>query len=222
MGVAVATVTVRGQAYGDVEPDRVRLQIGVQAEAATAAEAFALLGPRSAAVDRALGEAGDLVLLRRAGAVRVHQLWSPSGTAAGYAARRSVGVEARTGGRLGELLSALVAVPGTAVDGTEWVVDPGNPAHSRLRSAAVGDARTRATDYAAAAGLRLGALESITEPGLAGPPGVFAEAVPMAARMAEDGGGGGGPVLELRPEPVPVSASVDIRYALLAGPAAGG
>jgi uncharacterized protein len=98
------------------------------------------------------------------------------------------------------------------------VVDPGNAAHSRLRAAAVTDARARAVDYARAADVRLGALEAITEPGLVSPPQPYE----MAARMAKDVGGGGGPVLELRPEPVAVTAAVDVRWALLPGPAHSG
>lgn len=208
----MATVTVRGRAVADVPPDRVRLGFVVQAEAVAGAEALAMLAERSAAADDALDGAGELVLLRRPAAVTLSPVWSDGGKITGQAARRSVLVEARTDGPLGELLAAIVAVPGSTVESTEWLVDPGNPAHAQLRAAAVADARARAADYAQAADLRLGALEWIAEPEVRpGEPG------PQLAKALAFGGVGAdaAPVLELRPEPVPVGAAVDVRYALL-------
>jgi uncharacterized protein YggE len=85
-----------------------------------------------------------------------------------------------------------------------------------LRAAAVLDARERALDYARAADLRLGALESIIEPEVRpGDTGWMPQAKAMS--LAFGGGGDAGPTLELRPEPVPVAAAVDVRYALLGG-----
>jgi uncharacterized protein YggE len=84
--------------------------------------------------------------------------------------------------------------------------------HARLRVAAVLDAWARAADYAQAADLRLGALDWITEPDLRpGDPGwTMAKAVSLGGGFDQ-----AAPVLELRPEPVPVSTAVDVRYALL-------
>ncbi|HST67985.1 MAG TPA: SIMPL domain-containing protein [Mycobacteriales bacterium] len=210
----MATVTVRGRAELDVEPDRVRLGYVVQAEAAAGADALTLVAERSAAADEALDRAGDLLLLRRPAAVTLTPVWADNGTVTGQAARRFVLVEARAVGPLGELLAALVAVPGSTVESTEWVVDPGNPVHARLRAAAVADARQRAADYAQAADLRLGALEWITEPDVRpGEPGwASAQAVSLGFARKD---AGGSPVLELRPEPVAVSTAVDVRWALL-------
>lgn len=213
----MATVTVRGQAEADVEPDRVRLVVSVRAEAPDGPTALADLAGRSAGVTAALDGAGDLLLLRRPASVSLSPTWSQTGEVTGQAAWRRVVVEARAGGPLGELLAALVAVPGTTLEGTEWLVDPGNPAHAQLRAAAVLDARDRAVDYARAADLRLGALEWITEPDAG-----RAEPLPLgmrAVQMSKGMDAAGGPVLELAPEPVAVGAAVDVRYALLPGPA---
>ena len=203
----MAAVTVRGRAEADVEPDRVRLVLVVQAEAAVAADALAALAARSAALDAAL-DGADL-LLRRPSGVTVGVLWSRDGEPSGQVARRVVRAEARADAPLGDLLAAVAAVPGS-IESTEWLVDPANPVHGRLRGLAVADARQRAADYAAAAGLALGAVESITEPALADP--AFRA---MALGKTE---GAAGPVLELRPEPVAVGAEVDVRYALLPAP----
>jgi uncharacterized protein YggE len=207
----MATVTVRGRAAEDVQPDRVRLVFATQAQAVTGAEALAMVAERSAVADTALDGAGGMVLLRRPAAVTLSPVWSDSREVTGQSARRVVVVEARAAGPLGELLAALVAGPGSTVQSTEWVVDPENPAHARLRAAAVDDARERAADYARAAELRLGALEWITEPDVrSGDPGWT-----MAKAASLGFAGEAAPVLELRPEPVPVGASVDVRYALL-------
>ena len=214
----MAPVTVRGRAEADAEPDRVRLGFAVRAEAATGSEALAMVADRSAAADEALDRFGDLLLVRRPAAVTLSPIWSdPAGlpgpqTVTGQAARRAVVVEARASGPLGELLAAIAAVPGSAVESTEWLVDRGNPVHARLRGAAVADARERAADYAQAADLRLGALDWITEPDVRpGDPGFgWRSAKSSLARMEDSG-----PVLELRPEPVTVEAAVDVRYALL-------
>lgn len=210
----MATVTVRGRAEIDVEPDRVRLLFVVQAEAAAGAEALAMVAERSAAADAALDAAGDLLLLRRPAAVTLSPVWSDRREVTGQAARRAVLVEARARGPLGELLAAIVSVPGATVESTEWLVDPANPVHARLRADAVTDARARAADYAQAADLRLGALEWITEPEVR--PGEQGWVPQRAQAFVSDSfGGGAAPVLELRPEPVPVGAAVDVRYALL-------
>ncbi len=209
----MATVTVRGEAAADVPPDRVRLQVAVQAEAATAAEALAGLTAHAAELDRLLTAAGELVRLRRPSTVTVQPAWTPAGVITGQAARQTTVVEVTPGDELGALLGRLTAVPGVTLDGTGWVVDPDNPAHGRLRAAAVADARARAADYARAAGMRLGAVEWIAEPGAVRPPEPLWEG--KARMMAADVGGG--QALVLRPEPVSIVTAVDVRYALLAG-----
>ena len=215
----MAAVTVRGRAELEVAPDRVRLAVTVRADAAEAAEALAELAVRSAAAGEVLDSAEGL-LRQRPSAVSLSPRWSPTGEVAGQSAQRTVVVEARADAPLGRLLRELAAIPDTTLGGTEWLVDTDNPAHGRLRAAAVADARARASDYARAADLRLGALEWVTEPEASRPPEPWPVGRQLAAADAAAGGRDGGPVLELRPEPVPVSAAVDVRYALLPGPAA--
>jgi uncharacterized protein YggE len=208
----MATVAVCGRADADVPPDRLRAVLVAQADAVTGADALALVAERSAAVDAALDAVGDLVLLRRPAAVTLSPVWSDHREVTGQAARRAVTVEARADGPLGELLVGIEAVPGTTVTSTEWVVDADNAVHGRLRAEAVQDARARAEDYARAAELRLGALESISEPeGRPGEPGGWVQARAFAANGFDDSS----PVLELPPEPVAMGAAVDARYALL-------
>lgn len=216
----MAGVTVRGSAQREVEPDRVRLTLSLEARAEQADAALRDLAARSAALDGALDALGDGIVLRRPSSVSVGPWHSPRGQEQGQVARRSLTVEARAGGPLGDLLARAVSA-GATVGGTQWVVEPGNPAHGELRAAAVADARRRAEVYAEAAGLRLGPLEWLAEPGLGpgrqerGETGTYA-----MGRMAfaAEAGGEASRVLELRPEPVVVSAAVEAGYGLLPGP----
>jgi uncharacterized protein len=208
------TVTVRGSARADVDPDRVRLTVLLSADGADGPEALAGVTSRSAAATEVL-DAYELLARRPAG-VSVQPRWNDRGEVTGQTAQRLVVVEARADGPLGELLARLVDVPGTTVQGAEWLVDDTNPARSRLREAAVGDALSRAGDYARAAGLRLGALDRIAEPGLGEPIPVGGMARSGAKlAMSLDTDMGGGPVLELEARPVPIFTEIDVRWALL-------
>jgi uncharacterized protein YggE len=215
----VAGVTVRGGAEREVEPDRVRLTLSVEAEAARSDQALADLADRAAAVDRGLDET-DGVLLRRPSTVRVGPLFGPRGEPRGQVARRSTAVELAATAPLGGLLDRTVEVEGVHVGGLEWLVDPGNPAHAELRAEAVADARARAEVYAQAAGMRLGALEWLAEPGLRpGRPEDAERVLPMArlATMAAESADDGERLLDLKPEPVTVTAAIEASYALLPG-----
>ncbi len=55
------------------------------------------------------------------------------------------------------------------IDGPTWRVARDNTAHGEARRRAAEDARSRAEEYAAALGGRVGAIASIAEPG-SGPP----------------------------------------------------
>ena len=209
----MATVTVHGEAAADVPPDRVRLQVAVQAEAATAAEALTGLTGRAAELDRLLAAAGELVLLRRPSTVTVQPTWSPTG-----GRQRPDGAAVDDGGgraRRGAGLAAGPARRGARRDAGGHRLG-GRPGQPGAPPAAGRRGRRRPgprQDYAQAAGLRLGAVEWIAEPGAGRPP------EPGRARRGRVRSldASGGQVLELRSEPVAVVAAVDVRYALLPG-----
>lgn len=217
----MAGVTVRGTARREVQPDRVRLALSLTAEAERSDQALAELTRRSEMLDRVLDGAGDAVLGRRPSGVHVGPSHDRRGQERGQRAVRSVEVEVRASAAPGELLAAAVAGPQAAVSGARWTVDDDNPAHAELRAAAVIDARARAEVYAKAAGMRLGGLDWLAEPGL-GAAARDRDAVEpeRGARMmaAAESADDGQAVLDLRPEPVPVTASVEARYLLLPGP----
>lgn len=61
------------------------------------------------------------------------------------------------------VVEALAGIEGVRTEDPRWLIDDDNPAHSRARAVAYGDAERRAKDYAAAAGVELGTLLWITD-----------------------------------------------------------
>lgn len=222
----MSILTVRGTATREVTPDRAVLTLGLDAVAEHAEEALALLAEGSDLLDRVLDGAGDRVLARRPSAIRVvprHDAGPRGPILRGQAAERSVVTELRADGEVGELISSAVAESGARVHALQWSVDPDNPVHSGLRAAAVGDARTKAEDYADAAGMRLGPLRWLAEPGLAPDrPARGEQEMALTALRASAPGGGEPPILDLRPEDVRLSATVEASYELLPTEGRGG
>lgn len=221
----MASVTVRGAASRDVAPDRLHLQLALDAEAARPEAAMDDLARRSATLDRVLDDAGDAVLLRRPSSVWVSPRYDYDGrrhVLRAYAATRAVVVELRPGEGLGPLIRQVVDEAGATVGALRWRVDDDSPAHVQVRAAAAADGRGRAEAYASELGMRLGVLDWIAEPGL-GPsrrredaPGPGFEATEARALAASASGEPDGRiVLDLRAEPVVISASVEVSYTLL-------
>lgn len=223
----MAVITVQGWATRDSAPDRARLTLGLEAIAARAADALEDLARRSAVLDRALDAAGADVLARRPSAVRLaprYDYQQNRQVLRGQAAVRTLVVELRPGGALGELLRRAVAEADARVQHLAWEVDEDAAVHAEVRAAAARDARARAQAYAAELDLRLGEVEWLAEPGLSGMPeqpgwergaraGMPARAMAMSAESgaAEEAQ----VVLELAPEPVRVAAAVEARFTLL-------
>jgi uncharacterized protein YggE len=96
-----------------------------------------------------------------------------------------------------------------------WGLDPSNSASGEARSRAGQDARLRAEQYAAALGVKLGAVAWVAEPGLrgrdhpSGPPAVFGAARAGAA-MAP-------PTIDVSPEELTITAEVEVGFTLLPG-----
>jgi len=218
----MATVTVQGWATRDVEPDRVRVTLGLESVDTEVRTAVEDLARRSAILDAVLDDLGDDVLARRPSSLWVaprHRYGRDGPRLVGQAAERTVIVELSTAGSIGSVLARVATELGVRVLGTDWLVDPANPAHGELRAAAVRDAHARAGQYAAAAGLRLGDVETLAEPHVSGRGRAATpedgDIVALAAPV--EGGDDQRVVLDLRPEAVRLTAAVTASYALLEG-----
>lgn len=211
----MAIATVRGSASRAVQPDFVDVSLGITQVAKDAASAMATIAERSRLLETLLGE---LEIGRDewvTEGVNVAEEWEyrhDQNTMVGYRATAGVVVTVRRLDRVGVLLGEAIDRCGAAVRNLRWQVNRDNPAKRELLGEAAVDARDRATAYAAALGMEVGAVEVISdEPIVAGPqpePVMYAmKARAMSADSAAPSVSGG--LIELL-------AEVHVRFSLLA------
>jgi uncharacterized protein YggE len=132
----------------------------------------------------------------------------------GWVAARTTVLEVKDFAKLGQLVSELPAAGVSAVHGPVWEVDRANPAHEQARRAATIDAQRRASAYAEAVGLHLGALRWLAEPGLrpdgSGPvPGLAAPRFFAAGAVSPE------EPMEIAPDEVTIQARVEACFELV-------
>jgi len=168
----MATISVRGQGTAWVQPDEVTVGLSAEALLPTASEAFA----------EATRLAADLVLLcdeigvpagsRTTSQVSLAEHGEHTDTGwqhRGYRASTRVAARLSDADLASRLVSEAAARLEVRIDGPTWRVARDNTAHGEARRRAAEDARSRAEEYAAVLGGRVGAIASIAEPG-SGPP----------------------------------------------------
>jgi uncharacterized protein len=183
-----AEILVRGESELRSLPDRALIRVMVEADGPSQAEAYSRASELAAAVDAVFDKYADAVERRiTAGViVRPKTRWRKGETVrTGWAAGRTTALEITNFARLGALMAELPIAGASSVYGPEWEVDPSNPVHEQARRAAATDASRRASAYAEALGLRVGAMKWLSEPGLRHETGVgpvMAGPVAMASR----------------------------------------
>jgi uncharacterized protein YggE len=191
-----------------------------QAAMARAATACALVDD---VVRRHRQETDSLVRAAETSSIRTAEQWEYGSGGQ----RRRVGWIAERSSRLecapdADGLTALVgglASNDIRLSGPRWHVAPDVAGWDDLRAAAVADARRRASAYAAGAGVRIGAVRWIAEPGLRREPGAagdaFGSAPARAAGLAMEHGGEPEPLpVRIAVEPVAVDVTVEVSFDL--------
>jgi uncharacterized protein YggE len=185
-GGSTGTITVTGSGTVEVEPDTAILNVGVQANAPTGAEAMTQLTADSNALTEALVAAGiDAADIQTSGL----SLWSMTGddgvTIAGYQASLNVSVTIRDIDAVGPTIDAAQAAVGEGftIGGVSFSFSDPESVLQQARADAVANARTIAEQYAVAAGVSLGDLVSIVD-GYTSLPVEFARAEAAAADMS--------------------------------------
>lgn len=199
-----ATLTVTGEGVVESVPDVALVSLGVTTLGTTAAEAMTANATALTAVMdrlRALGIADEDL---QTSTLQLNPNWtnSDSGSTAvisGYTASNMVTLRMRDIAGLGTLLDATVADGANTLNGVSFAVSKPGPLQDQARAAAVADAKARAEVLATAAGVKLGAIETITEGGASYGGG------PMFKTMAAD-------VTPIAAGQVEMSASVTITY----------
>lgn len=200
-------IAVRGVGRVSARPDAALAQVGAEARAAGLADASAEVARRMASVlerVRALGVGEPDVATV---AYSVEPLLAPRrgedepARILGYRALNVVQLRVRDLGTLGRVLDAAVAAGANVLRGVTFTVLDHDRLEAEARARAVSDAFERAQQLAAAAGVRLGDLLSLTE----GTPGLpVAERFNRAALTAAPG--------PIEAGAVEIAVSVEARY----------
>lgn len=183
---ALRQITVTGEGRVAAAPDMATLRLGAAAEAKEAGEALRQTSDITQRILDRLGEAGIEARDIQTSGLSLSPLRQNyrEGTAetpgiAGYAASNGVTVRLRDLDRLGEVLDAVVSDGANTLDGLSFGLQEPRPLMDEARQLAVADARAKAELYAKAAGVTLGAVQSLVERG-GGSPGPYMAEMSMA------------------------------------------
>jgi len=174
---APATLSVTGEGRVTAAPDMATVTMGVTTEADTAREALDANNARIAATIARLKASGiedrDIQTTGLSLGPRYdydRQASDGSAQITGFIAQNSVVVRIRALGLLGETLDAVVTDGANTLGGIAFGMQDPEPLLDQARQASVADARRKAELYAAAAGVRLGRILSMSEQGGYFPP----------------------------------------------------
>lgn len=205
-------ITVVGQGSVDAAPDMATISMGVISEAKTGAAAMAKNSDILAGVLSQLGDAGidarDVQTSNLSLSPRWdNSLFSSTGQRkiTGFVASNTVTVQVRDLDRLGVILDAVVQNGANSFYGLSFGLQEPQPAQDAARKVAVADALRKAQLYAAAAGITLGDVLTISE---APQRGVSPVMMTMQADMEQSR------AVPVSQGEVSVAASVTVVYAI--------
>lgn len=200
------TISVSGDGLVEIKPDMATLQIGVRHQAPTAREALDLMSAGLGPVIARLRDAGIADADIQTGALGLNQIYEYPDNApprvTGIEAYSTVTVRVRDIARVGSVLDGVVDDGANSLGGISFGLEDLAAALDEARAQAVADARARAEIYAAAAGVALGDVLSISEAGSYGPP---LSGYEMRMDMAPA-------AVPVAPGEVSISASVSVVY----------
>lgn len=215
----MSSVLVTGAARRFVAPDRAVLGLGISVVAPDPALALDTVAERIERLGAVLDALGVPAADRTTDAVSVgeEREWRDgSNVLIGHRATSGVTVTIRDLDLVGRLLRAAVTDAAAEVRQLQWQVDAEHPARLELLGDAARDARRRGAAYAEALGLRLGAVELISErPIVPSPPDGPAPAVFRAMKAGGDLAGADGGDLGVDSGRIELRAQVDVRFGLL-------
>jgi uncharacterized protein len=204
-------VAVRGEVVREAPPEIARFSATVEARDRDRQATLNRLTQRVDALRALLDEYGEVIERRETSGLAVWPERKKSAervTAYHGSVQTTVTVADFT--VLGELMLRLADLDQTTVLGPWWELRPASPVYREARRAAIGEAITRATEYAEAVGARLGRLLEIADVGMSGQPVTRAVSLGFSRGLAEEAG----PMLDLDPQQQTVHASVEARFTI--------
>jgi uncharacterized protein len=183
-GAGIPLVTVGGHGSVNVPPDTASVTIGVDIIKPTLAEAQEQATTQATAVIEALKAAGiaDEDIQTEYYSVNILRDYSENADPTqitGFEIINQLRVTVRDTDTLGEILDAAVGAGANSIYGVNFFVDDQTEAQREARVEAVENARVKAEELAAAAGMTLGPIVSISE-----------GATPIVSPVYGRGGGG--------------------------------
>lgn len=184
--MAKRTVTVIGSGRAAVTPDVVRLDLRIGHDAPDVAAALSGAATGLTAVGTVIREQGVADADIRTLDAGVSQRYDNTGTAVGFTAQQRLAVTVRELDAVGRVLEAAAAAIGNAllVDQVRLDVADRGTGLREARDAAFADARSKAEQYAALSGSRLGDVLGVAEGGI-GPVGMPKRAFAVSRDLAE-------------------------------------
>ncbi|MBI1219129.1 MAG: DUF541 domain-containing protein [Rhodobacteraceae bacterium] len=192
------TITVSGEGKVTRAPDMATITLAVTADAATGAAAMAKVATGLTGVlARLKGEGIDDRDMQTSG-LNLSPRWDDPGQGStrppkivGFEAASTVSVRVRALDHLGPVLDGVVSDGANGFSGLSFGLADPDPAQDDARKAAVADALHKAQLYAAAAGVKLGQVQSIsdesasTRPYMMAAPVMMAKSAPMPVAQGE-------------------------------------
>jgi uncharacterized protein len=183
------TINVNGSGKVYLTPDIAYVSISVHTENKDAAKAVAENNTKSQAVKDALTnlgiEAKDIQTTNFS--IYPQQQYDPQGRPTGeinYVVDNSIYVTVRDITKIGEVLDASVKTGANSINGIQFDVVDRSKALSEARKLAVADAQAQAEELAQAAGVTLGAVQTISAAGGATPVPIYEKAYGGGVAMA--------------------------------------
>jgi len=183
---AAGTISVSGTGSVSVDPDTAVVNLGIQVTAATGAEAMAQVNGDATALTEALVAAGIAEEDVQTSGLSLYSTTGDDGvTVTGYNASLSVNVTVRDIEAVGPTIDAAQQAGGEGftIGGVSFSFADPESVLEQARIDALANARAKAEQYAAAAGLELGAIVSISEM-TSSPPILYAAADMAVAESA--------------------------------------
>jgi uncharacterized protein YggE len=202
-----AAISVTGEATVSVAPDQAQIDGGVTSEAKTAREASDANNSAMGKVLLALKGAGIDEKDYQTSRLSLQPQSTPNRTGGApaivsYRASNRVTIRLRDVTKVANVIDALVGTGANEIGGINFVVSQASKLLDEAREQAISDARRKATIYAKAAGVELGAPLSISEEG---------NAPPMPYRKMSAGVAASAPVA---PGEETLSVTVNVSWAI--------
>jgi len=210
-------VAVRGEINREVPPEIATVSVTVAARDRERPAALARLAERTTALGTLLDGYAEAIERRETNGVYVYpETRGPGERVVGYRGSVTLQLTVVDFAVLGDLMLRLADQDQTTVAGPYWALRPDSPAYRQARHDAIGDALTRAREYAEALGARITRLLQLADAGLSGaaPTADYSAPQTMRAMAFNAAGDSSAPSFDLEPRLQQVYASVEAKFAI--------